>query len=112
MTLSVWMAPTLAEGPSLIRWASKYFRELCAGFISLVVLFSWILIGRTTALTLLLTPPVTFSLRGDPPIPGMVPTDLHQSISSRYKDVHRCPKVEYVDRPNGCRSREAKKGRG
>jgi hypothetical protein len=58
VTLSVWMAPTLAEGPSLIRWASKYFRELCAGFISLVVLFSYILIGRTTALTLLLLLPL------------------------------------------------------
>ena len=54
MTLSVWMAPTLAEGPSLIRWASKYFRELCAGFISLVVVLSISVDRQDTSIMLLL----------------------------------------------------------
>ena len=48
------------------------------------------------------TPTFTASLCGDPPIPGLVPTNVHQPISSRYKDVHRCPTTVDVDRPDGC----------
>lgn len=49
VTLSVWMAPTLAEGPSLIRWAARHFNALCGGCICLLVLLAYVLVGRTTA---------------------------------------------------------------
>ena len=41
-----------------IRWASKYFRELCAGFIALVVLLAYLLIGKNTSIMLLLMLPL------------------------------------------------------
>ena len=38
MTLSVWMAPTLAEGPPLVQWAARRFLKIALGALGLVVL--------------------------------------------------------------------------
>ena len=66
-----------------------------------------LLTGRTEHCTYITTTtPFTASLRRSTPIPRMVFTNIHQSISSWNKDVHRCPTAVHVDRPDGCRFRK------
>ena len=102
VTLSVWMAPTLAEGPSLIRWASKYFRELCAGFISLVVLFSYILIGRNTSIMLLLMLPLPLLYVEIPQFLGWCLQTYINRLAPGIRMSIGALRLSYVDRPDGC----------